>query len=104
MFTTVEQLCRGCPIEFHQYMHYSKNLKFEEAPDYKYMMKLFTSLAEKENIDLHDNMYDWNVRAVTLKNHSNFYDFIKNQDSHPFNARGKFHFKISENLGVHDQL
>lgn len=78
MYTTVEQLCQGCPQEFRDYMHYSKNLKFEEEPDYKYLLSLFTGLAEKENIDLNDNMYDWSVRAVTLKNHSNFYDFIKN--------------------------
>ena len=83
-------------------MHYSKNLNFEEEPDYKYLLTLFTSLADKEKIDLNDNMYDWSVRAVTLKNHSNFYDFIKNQESHPFNNRGRFALKNMSNFGKYD--
>ena len=41
------------------------------------MMKLFTDLATKENIDLNDNIYDWSVRASTLKNHNSFFDFVK---------------------------
>jgi len=28
--TSVEELCFGCPRQFHQYMNYCKNLQFEE--------------------------------------------------------------------------
>ena len=84
LYTTTKELCQGCPQEFRQYMDYTKNLQFEEKPNYAYMMKLFTDLAAREGIDLNDNMYDWSVRAVTLKSHSNFFDFVKSQDVHPF--------------------
>ena len=59
-------------------MDYTKNLQFEEKPNYAYMMKLFTDLAARENIDLNDNIYDWTVRAATLKGHNQFFDFVKN--------------------------
>ena len=42
------------------------------------MMNIFTDLAARENIDLNDNIYDWTVRASTLKNHYSFFDFVKN--------------------------
>ena len=45
--TSIDQLCEGCPIEFHKYMKYAKNMEFEEEPDYDYMQKLVTSLAKK---------------------------------------------------------
>lgn len=84
LYTTTKELCQGCPPEFRQYMDYTKNLQFEEKPNYAYMLKLFTDLAAREGIDLTDSMYDWSVRAVTLKSHSNFFDFVKSQDVHPF--------------------
>lgn len=71
-------------------MNYAKNLKFTEEPDYDYMKSLFTELAAKEGIDLYDNMYDWSVRAVTIKNYNYFYDFIDNQEQNPFDNLGKF--------------
>lgn len=32
--TSIEDLCRGFPKEFCQYMNYARKLKFEERPDY----------------------------------------------------------------------
>lgn len=61
-------------------MNYCKNLQFTVEPDYDYMQNLFIKLAQKENINLYDNMYDWSVRATTIKSFSDFYDFIENQD------------------------
>jgi len=66
------------------------------------MMKLFTDLAAREGIDLNDNMYDWTVRAVTLKSHSNFFDFVKSQDVHPFQNDGRFAKKWVEQLGEYN--
>ena len=83
--TSTSELCWECPAEFHQYMDYVKNLEFEEAPDYEYMQRLFLTVAKREGICLTDNLYDWNIRAVTLMQHNSFYDFFVNQDAHPFN-------------------
>ena len=71
-------------------MRYTRNLKFEETPNYDYMLNLFTSLAQKQKIDLHDEIYDWNVRAVCIKEHPNFFDFIDHSGIHPFNQQGRF--------------
>jgi ketol-acid reductoisomerase len=102
LYTTTKELCQGCPQEFRQYMDYTKNLQFEEKPNYAYMLKLFTDLAAREGIDLTDNMYDWSVRAVTLKSHSNFFDFVKSQDVHPFQNDGRFAKKWVEQLGEYE--
>ena len=34
--TTLDQLCKGYPGEFKDYMEYCRGLKFEDEPDYKY--------------------------------------------------------------------
>lgn len=41
MQTSVEVLCKGYPIEFTQYMQYTKNLRFEDKPDYSHLRQLF---------------------------------------------------------------
>mmetsp|Transcript_13578 Transcript_13578/g.21197 ORF Transcript_13578/g.21197 Transcript_13578/m.21197 type:complete len:201 (+) Transcript_13578:451-1053(+) len=84
--TSVAELCKDCPTEFNRYMDYCKNLKFTEEPDYKFMKEQFASLAKKEDINLEDNLWDWSVRAVTIKNHPEFYDFLSNSDVHPLTS------------------
>lgn len=41
METTLEELCKGCPPQFREYMDYCRNLKFDEDPDYNYCSDLF---------------------------------------------------------------
>lgn len=56
--TTINELCYGFPIQFAQYLTYVRNLKFDEEPDYAYliglMSKALISIDEKE-----DDHYDW---------------------------------------------
>jgi len=42
-----EELCKGMPIEFASYFTYSKNLKFDEKPDYVYLKGLFSGIKKK---------------------------------------------------------
>lgn len=56
--TPVELLCRGIPQEFAEYLSYTKNLKFDETPDYKMLKGLFTKVAKAENFVM-DNVFDW---------------------------------------------
>ena len=58
MTTPVEELCKGHPDEFAQYMHYVKNLKFEDKPDYGHLKDLFKNLRVREGLDF-DDKYDW---------------------------------------------
>lgn len=56
--TTINELCYGFPIQFAQYLTYVRNLKFDEEPNYDYliglMSKALISIDEKE-----DDHYDW---------------------------------------------
>lgn len=76
MYTSVDVLCKDCPSEFKKYVTYCKNMSFEEKPDYNYMRKLFIDLAKKKKINLDDNIYDWGVKAVTIKYYPEFYNLL----------------------------
>ena len=51
METTLDELCKGYPPEFKEYMEYCRALKFEEDPDYKYMIGLFERCMKNHNFD-----------------------------------------------------
>lgn len=46
----VDKLCEGLPQCFKKYLHYCKKLKFDETPDYNYMLKLFENDCYNLNI------------------------------------------------------
>ena len=39
--TRLEDLCKGVPQEFYDYMVYCRSLQFEEQPNYQYCLGLF---------------------------------------------------------------
>ncbi len=41
---SLQELCKGIPVEFYQYLCYCKNLDFEETPHYEYLIQLFENL------------------------------------------------------------
>jgi len=57
--TPVETLCQGFAPCMIKYLNYCKGLKFEEEPDYQYLLKLFWGQADSEGIDMTDYNYDW---------------------------------------------
>mmetsp|Transcript_14237 Transcript_14237/g.33893 ORF Transcript_14237/g.33893 Transcript_14237/m.33893 type:complete len:429 (+) Transcript_14237:142-1428(+) len=62
--TSVESLCKGCPMIFVTYMNYAKALRFEDRPDYAYLRRLFKELFAKEGYE-NDGIYDWSQPSVT---------------------------------------
>lgn len=58
MNTALDVICRGCPVEFMNFISYSRSLRFEDKPDYNYIKNLFKELIKKENQEL-DNIFDW---------------------------------------------
>jgi len=56
--TSAEELCKGFPSEFAEYVNYTRNLEFEADPDYKYLRGLLLSVLEKEK-QPYDFYYDW---------------------------------------------
>jgi casein kinase 1 len=56
--TPVELLCSDLPIEFANYINYSKALRFEDRPDYALLRRNFKDLFGRLGMAL-DYMYDW---------------------------------------------
>ncbi|CAH2351713.1 casein kinase I homolog 3 [[Candida] railenensis] len=45
--TSVSELCSGYPVQFAQYLSYVRNLKFDEEPDYEYLIGLMERAKEE---------------------------------------------------------
>ena len=56
--TSAEELCKGFPDEFAEYINYTRNMEFETDPDYKHLRGLLLSVLEKENSS-YDFYFDW---------------------------------------------
>lgn len=56
--TPIEDLCEGFPPEFAKYLKYTRNLGFEETPDYDYLRDLLTK-ALRDDGSVEDGDYDW---------------------------------------------
>ena len=65
MSYTPEKLCEGIPIEFAKYIEMVKKLSFEEEPEYKKYMSLFSELFKNKDFE-NDYLYDW----ITVKNNT----------------------------------
>ena len=55
--------------EFGIYLNYVRKLGFEEAPDYDFLRELFAKVM-KNNGDVDDQVYDWNLLNGELSSRS----------------------------------
>ena len=60
MSTSIDELCRGFPPEFANYLNYCRNLRFDEKPDYTYLRQLLRSLFHRQGFT-YDYVFDWNM-------------------------------------------
>ena len=65
METSLDELCKGYPIEFKEYMEYCRNLKFEQDPDYKYCVGLFDKCMKRHNLDQKVLDYTWKQNRLS---------------------------------------
>jgi hypothetical protein len=56
--TSIESLCKGCPKEMEVFMHYIRDLRFDEKPDYSYLRNVLRDVAKSNNIE-YDGVFDW---------------------------------------------
>ena len=59
--TTIDVLCKGFPPEIHNFIHYTRELRFDDKPDYAQLKKIIKNMAEREKIVL-DCMFDWKIK------------------------------------------
>lgn len=58
----IEQICgNAAPLEFSNYMHYVRALRFEDRPDYNNIRYTFKKLMRKEGFE-YDHMFDWVIQ------------------------------------------
>ena len=84
-----EELCKNFPHEFYKFVDYTKNLKYEENPDYDMLKKLFLDViaARREKIDY---IYDWTtkddleMRKENKKENNSEKEYNKNEDTEAF--------------------
>ena len=50
MNTSLDIICNGCPEEFITFIQYSRDLKFEDRPDYDYLRKILRQIRKKNNL------------------------------------------------------
>lgn len=56
--TPIDALCKGIPVEFKNYLEYVQRLRFDDKPDYGYLMGQFRELFFRKGYS-YDNDYDW---------------------------------------------
>jgi hypothetical protein len=59
MKKTGEKLYKGIPKEIEEFVKYSKNLKFEQDPDYSYLRSLFTTILMSFTFNYRKLAFSW---------------------------------------------
>jgi len=67
--TSSEDLCKNYPHEFFEYVDYTRNLEYEENPDYDFLRQKFKDVLKGLNEEM-DYIYDWTT-STDLKKRTN---------------------------------
>ena len=63
--TSLEELCRGHPSEFREYMEYCRSLKFEQEPNYRTCVGFFEGCMERHHFDARVFDYTWKQNRLS---------------------------------------
>ena len=98
--TSPTKLCQGFPKEFKKYVEYTRNLEYEEDPDYEMLKHLFKTVLINEKVNK-DNfyVYDWdieykNLNTITTNNTSHKAIFDKDDKEKNFCHKFKYKYNI----------
>ena len=75
--TSPSLLCHGFPKEFKKYVEYTRNLEYEQDPDYEMLKNLFKTVLYNNKVNKENFfVYDWdienkNLNTITTSNTSN---------------------------------
>ena len=64
--TSSQDLCKEFPHEFFEYVDYTKNLEYEENPDYDFLRQKFLDVLKGLNEEM-DYIYDWTTKSDLKK-------------------------------------
>jgi serine/threonine protein kinase len=66
----IDVLCKGFPDEFASFINYTRDLKFDDRPDYGYLRRLLKTIAEREKYEM-DYSFDWVIKKKQLDEEEN---------------------------------
>ncbi|KAJ8598890.1 hypothetical protein CTAYLR_010273, partial [Chrysophaeum taylorii] len=64
--TSLPELCRGCPREFQDFLHYCRELQFDAKPDVAYLRGVFRQLYKNQGF-LDNAPWDWESQRTSTK-------------------------------------
>ena len=77
--TSPEELCKGFPREFGEYLRYCRGLEYKEDPEYNYFKKLFNNVLKGNS----ENNFDWdNNKTIITVTTSSTSKKIKNWENY----------------------
>jgi len=62
----LDNICKGCPEEFMTFIQYSRDLKFEDKPNYEYLRKILRQIRNKNNLIYNYDKFDWLLKKINL--------------------------------------
>ena len=72
--TSPEELCEGFPIEFSNYIDYTRKLEYEQDPNYNFLKGLFLNVLYRDHFRI-DCFYDWDNETI------NYFRDFKNAEN-----------------------
>lgn len=80
MSTPVEELCKGFPTEFANYLNFCRSLRFDDRPDYQYLRQLFRNLFHRQGFT-YDYIFDWNMLKFSGQKSNSVQNVANNNES-----------------------
>ena len=68
--TKIEDLCKGLPTEFSDYLNYVRNIEYYDEPKYEVLKNLFKRLFKKIGYKK-DYVFDWSTKEKNEVSYSN---------------------------------
>ena len=60
-FTAAEEITKDCPAHIIEFFNYTKSLKFEQKPDYKYCIGILQKYLVDNKFDMKEEGWDWDL-------------------------------------------
>ena len=97
--TPADELCAGFPKQFCEYIRYTRNLGFEQEPNYDYLKKLIYNVMNKYEYNF-DFLFDWGLKKGRNKNNKTKEEPNINNNINDDNNSNKFNDKINNNNDI----
>ena len=97
--TPSDELCAGFPKQFCEYIRYTRNLGFEQEPNYDYLKKLIYNVMNKYEYNF-DFLFDWGLKKGRNKNNKTKEEPNINNNINDDNNSNKFNDKINNNNDI----